>query len=312
MIGVSLVVPVQDEAASIAALVQSIRGLSLIPDEIVFVDAGSRDRTVERIRREAEGLPVRILAAGRVFPGVARNLGVAETSREWIAFTDAGVTLEPDWLSELASRASGCDAVLGRVDPVCDSLFHACSAIAYVPRLRSDGTRGASSASFLVRRTVFDRCGGFPAFRAAEDLVFFDRLGGSGAVIASAPRALAHWQIADSPAAVFRRFALYSKHNLIAGWESHWHYGLARLYALLALATAALGATAGAAWALSLPPLFFLARSARAAWQKRLSFSFSTLNPLRIVGAAWVLVIIDAATLVGVLRWLDEGRRRAS
>jgi glycosyltransferase involved in cell wall biosynthesis len=40
------VVPVRNEEGSLAALVESIRGQTRAPDEIVLVDGGSTDRTV--------------------------------------------------------------------------------------------------------------------------------------------------------------------------------------------------------------------------------------------------------------------------
>src|SRR6266496_3490629 len=45
----SLVIPVRDEERSLESLLESIAGQTLPPDEIVFVDGGSRDGTVEKI-----------------------------------------------------------------------------------------------------------------------------------------------------------------------------------------------------------------------------------------------------------------------
>jgi glycosyltransferase involved in cell wall biosynthesis len=308
---IALVVPMQDEADSIADLLGSIARQSLQPDEIVLVDAGSRDGTVQRAYEARAGLPVRIVREERVNPGTARNRGVAETDAEWIAFTDAGITVDPEWLRELVSAAGSCDAVLGRVDPVCNSWYRQCLAVACVPALDGEGTRGPFIASSLIRRSAFDRVGGFPPFRAAEDLVFLHRLRRTGATISRTPRALVHWQIAGSAAATFRRFALYSKHNLMARWERHWHWGIARLYCGLAVVSAIAAAGLGVRVALGFPLVFFLARSTKAAWQKRKSFGFSALHPLRVVGAAGVLMVIDAATLAGFLSWLREGRPRS-
>lgn len=310
MSSVSLVIPVQDEAHSVATLVESIREQAVQPDEIVFVDAGSTDATVAEIERVKGSLPIQIVPEARIHPGTARNRGVERTSGEWIAFTDGGIELDPQWLAELTAQAGQAEVVLGRVDPVCDSAFRRCAAIAYVPRLDPAGVRGPSIAASMVRRTAFLRVGGFPPHRAAEDLVFLDRLRKANTVFTVAPHAIVHWQLAGSPAATFRRFALYSKHNLIAGWERHWHWGVARLYAALFMAFALAVPVTGAVWALALVPAFFLARAGRAAWTKRACLPFRTLHPLRIVGAAGVLAILDVATLAGFLAWLGEARVR--
>jgi glycosyltransferase involved in cell wall biosynthesis len=308
---VSLVIPVQDEELSILALLRSIAEQRRPPDEVVLVDAGSRDGTVERALSIISLCPLKIVRSERVHPGVARNHGVSASEEcEWIAFTDGGIVLHPDWLWELLEAADeGTDAVLGNVDPICKTFFHECAAVAYVPARDHHGIRGPCVASCLVRRSTFTRVGGFPPYRAAEDLIFFEQLRAAAARVAYAPRAVANWQIAGTVRGTFGRFAGYSYHNLIAGRGRHWHAGVARLYALLAM-TAGFAHLAGhsvLAW-LTLPA-FFGARAAKAAWVKRRSFAFSPFHPARVVGTASIILVIDLATAAGTWRWL-VGRLR--
>jgi len=85
-----------------------------------------------------------------------------------------------------------------------------------------------------------------------------------------------------------------------------WQAGTARLYAvLLIIATAANTAGQGRIFWPTVAA-FFLARASKAAWVKRSSFAFSTLNPIRILGAASILAMIDVGTAVGAARWLLE------
>jgi GT2 family glycosyltransferase len=240
-----------------------------------------------------------------VYPGVARNVGVGLANREWIAFTDGGVAPDAGWLAALAENIEpGIDVVYGSYEPVCDSYFRESAAIAYIQGRDASGTRGPSVASCLVRREAFTRVGGFPPFRAAEDLIFIRRLADAGARTAFAPRAIVRWQIAGSAAATFRRFASYSYHNLIAGWGRHWHAGSARLYAGLCVVIVAASLLGAAAWTLPILVAFFVARAGKAAYRKRQSFDFQTLAPQRILGAAGILVLIDLATFVGFARWI--------
>ena len=303
---VSLVVPLQDEERSVCALLRSIVEQSHLPAEIVLVDAGSRDRTIEYALTIAMPRPLRIVRTARVFPGVARNEGVSAAGFEWIAFTDGGIVLHPDWLQELLAAAAekSTDVVFGAFDPVCDSFFRECAALAYVPPRHPNGTRGPFIASSMIRRSTFLRVGGFPPYRAAEDLMFVARLRDAGAVITEAPRALMYWQMAGTPHATFDRFANYSYHNLVAGWARYWHWGVAGLYGALALVVAAVHVAGAGAWTWLALPLFFLARAAKAAWVKRRSFEFYTLSVSRVAGAAGLLALIDAATVAGWLRWL--------
>ncbi len=303
--GVSLVVPLQDEENSVGALLDSVGRQRRLPDEIVLVDAGSRDLTIEKALKFNLPRPLRIVKAARVFPGTARNEGVAAAQFDWVAFTDGGIILHPDWLLELLAAArKDTDVVFGNVDPVCDSSFRECAALAYVPPRGRNGTRGAFVASSLIRRCTFLRVRGFPPYRAAEDLMFVERLRDASAVITYAPRALVQWQIAGRVRTTFDRFASYSYHNLVAGWGRHWHRGVARLYGALALVVVAAHLAGAGSWTWLALPLFFLVRALKAAWVKRRSFEFCTLSIIRVAGAAALLALIDAATVAGSLRWL--------
>ena len=224
---------------------------------------------------------------------------------EWVAFTDGGIILHPDWLRELLNALQvGTDVVLGNFEPVCDTFFRECAALAYVPPQDGLGVRGPFIASSLIRRSTFLDVGGFPAYRAAEDLIFVERLRAAGAHVEYAPKAFVRWQIAGSTGATFRRFADYSQHNLLAGRGRYWHLGVARLYLLLVLCVLAAHLGGVGPLARLAPPLFFVARSTKAAWVKRHSFGFLTLHPARIAGAALLLVVIDVATAIGQLRFL--------
>jgi glycosyltransferase involved in cell wall biosynthesis len=308
---VSLVVPVQDEADSIVALLKSIAAQTQLPRELVLVDAGSRDATAALAAAASLPIPMRIVSAERVYPGEARNRGVAEARHRWIAFTDAGIVLDRSWLEQLIRHAQvDVDLVFGNYDPVCDTLYRECAALAYVPARNDTGTRGPFIASCLMRKDLLLRAGGFPPYRAAEDLILFARLRELAARPAFAPAAVVRWQIAGDFGATFNRFECYSYHNLRAGWGRHWHIGTARLYLGLATLLALAAAIAQAAWSGPIVLCFFLGRAAKAAYGKRLSFDFTTLTPQRVIGAAAILAIIDTATLVGFTRWLTERLRR--
>jgi glycosyltransferase involved in cell wall biosynthesis len=302
---ISLVVPLQDEESTIEGLLLSIAAQTLPPAEIVLVDAGCRDETFGRAVAVSADLPIRVVAAGRVFPGQARNAGVDAAGHDWIAFTDGGVVLDASWLASLAEQADArIDVVWGNYEPACDSYFKECAAIAYVSAKDDRGTRGPSLASCLLRRHVFVRAGGFMPFRAAEDLIFIQRLKEVEARPAFAPEAIVTWQIAGTAAATFRRFASYSYHNLVAGWGRHWHAGTARLYVGLGLTLVCASLLGGPAWIVPIVLAFFVARAGKSAYRKRRSFEFKTLAPLRILGAAGVLAVVDFATLIGFMRWI--------
>jgi glycosyltransferase involved in cell wall biosynthesis len=303
---VSLVVPVRDEEATLVGLVGSIRAQTVLPAEVLLVDGGSSDRTPELARAvEEEDTRFRYIEAGPATPGRGRNVGIRAARNEWVALTDAGIRLEPNWLDELTRpvlEGASLDVVYGNYEPVEDSFFTQCAALAYTPakRARPGGgiSRGPSVATMLLRRSVWEAVGGFPDGRAAEDLVFMERLERSGARIGWATRATVHWQLRPDLGSTFRKFALYSKHNVWAGRQYDWHYGVLRFY-LLAAPFVGLALFHHPAWLL-VPVLGGLARVVKMIWRRAESNRWTTLlDPGRVGLVALILLTIDLATFVG-------------
>ncbi|MEZ0497974.1 glycosyltransferase family 2 protein [Sphingomonas sp. IW22] len=69
--------------------------------EIVIVDNGSTDDTAVR----AQAMGVRVLHQPKPGSYAARNLGIANTSSDYLAFTDSDCIPDPRWLSTAMARA---------------------------------------------------------------------------------------------------------------------------------------------------------------------------------------------------------------
>jgi glycosyltransferase involved in cell wall biosynthesis len=311
---VSLVVPVRDEAGSVGELLAGVAAQTLRPDEIVFVDGGSTDDTVARLRAACAGDPsVRVIEAGEATPGRGRNVGIAAARHEWLALTDAGTRPEPDWLArlvEVARRDAAASVVYGNFEPFADTFFERCAALAYVPPKQARAgelMRAPSIASALLRREVWERVGGFPDLRAAEDLMFMSAVERAGFRIAWSPRATVWWRLRPTLSETYAKFVLYSRHNVLAGLARHWHYGVARQYAA-ALVFVAL-AFAHSAWWLVVPALGLAARAARSVWRRREGRGAAwALNPARLAVVLSIILTIDLATFVGWAQALLQRR----
>jgi glycosyltransferase involved in cell wall biosynthesis len=301
---VSLVIPVRNEAATISDLLTSIHSQTLRASEIILVDGGSVDNTVQILRKAVqEEASLHLLEVQDATPGRGRNIGIEAASNEWIALTDAGIWLDPTWLERLAAeveRNPSVNLVFGAYEAQTGTFFQQCAAAAYVPpKQRRPGgpMRGPSIASCLLHRNVWRSIGGFPDLRAAEDLVFIERCQQVGR-IAWAPQAVVRWQLQPTLKATFRRFALYSYHNVLAGRQRYWHYGIARKY-LLALVIVILAAVHNRVWLFVLG-FAAVARAAKSIWnydeQRRLA---GLCNPARLLLVGTILAVIDLATFVG-------------
>ncbi len=105
-IPVSVVIPVLNEKETLPFLLKGIESQTLLPQEIIFVDAGSTDNSIEIIKewwrtKGWEDGVCNIIVKPGAFPGTARNAGIATARCHWIAFLDAGIIPENNWLSML-------------------------------------------------------------------------------------------------------------------------------------------------------------------------------------------------------------------
>lgn len=312
---VSVVVPVRDEEQSIRELLDSLLSQTRPPDQIVITDGGSVDATPQIIEEYIlKGAPVRLLRAGPALPGRGRNLGAAAAEFEWLAFTDAGIRVNGDWLETLMARAaqdSSIDIVYGSWEPVTDTFFKECAAIAYVPppSLR-DGivVRPRFIASTLLRREAWAKVNGFPEdLRSAEDLIFMDRLEEAGYKAVFEPRANVHWNLRPTLGTTFKRFVVYSRNNIRAGLWRQWQATILLRYAVLFVAFVI--ALIVDPWLVLVPVVAWFAMLAARAFvsirRNRACYPASLFhNFLRGGLIISLLAVLDAAAMLGCAQWL--------
>jgi glycosyltransferase involved in cell wall biosynthesis len=277
------------------------------------VDGGSSDKTREIIQACInDEAPLRLIEDTDAYPGRARNLGIQQAGTEWIALTDAGTIIEPDWLASLVCKASSsedADVVLGSYDPVVTTFFKECLALAFVaPAIEiGDGyLRGPSTASMMIRKSVWEELGRFPEqLRACEDLLFFDRLARSSFAVRYAPKAVVGWRIPDGLTGTFRRFRSYSTHTLKAGMGGRWHLAVARMY-LVALAVLGLAVFHHWSWLLVLL-IGLVWRVHRNIGARRPSLKLMhSIGPRTYFVVGIILVWIDVAAFTGLLDYLSS------
>jgi glycosyltransferase involved in cell wall biosynthesis len=285
----------------------------------VISDNGSTDRSAQIISEYIEsGAPVKLIRGEQGLPGRGRNLAAAKASHEWLAFIDAGVRPEPNWLESLfrvSQSDESVDVVYGSYEPVTNTFFKECAAIAFVPPLENiEGhpMRTRSIASALMRRSTWEAAGGFPEdLRSAEDLLFMDKVEALGNRISFAPGAVVHWDIQPTLGKTFRRFFIYSHNNIRAGLWRSWQARILQRYAALAI-IAVPAFFVGLKWLcvpLGLWFLMMIARTAVAVRKNRSAYPASIgRNFLRLIFVLPVLATIDLAAIAGCIQWLLTDR----
>ena len=165
---------------------QSALAQSYPAAEILIVDDGSTDNSVERIA-DLIGGKVRLVRQTNAGPGPARNRGFAEARHEWVALLDADDLWLPDHLASLADVIRRFPAAAA-VNTASDRAFpHEIDDLKPRPSGNCDGyahdyfgTAGTSeamwSSSVAIRREAFANTGGYGAFWPGEDVELFARL----------------------------------------------------------------------------------------------------------------------------------------
>lgn len=326
-IKVSVVIPALNEADSIRGLLENLLNQTFKPQEIVITDGGSTDGTIQIVEEFiASGAPVKLIRETKSMPGRARNVAVTAAACEWLAFTDGGITLAPEWLEALTTRLreTSADVIYGTYDPIVNSFFTECAAIAYVPPpfASDDGpVRPRSIVSALMRRRAWETVGGFPEdLRSAEDLLFMNRVEEAGFRVARTSRAQAFWQIQPDLRRTFSRFLEYSRNNIRAGLFAQWQRTVFVYYLVIAASVAVvfwLGVP-GLIVPLVMWLLLLVGRAAKTLYRNRNCYPTNIArNVARLVFLVPIIATLDAAAFTGSLKWLwrdklrfDRGRVR--
>jgi glycosyltransferase involved in cell wall biosynthesis len=170
------VLPLYNKAGTINRAIGSVLAQSATDCEIIVVDDGSTDGSVEAIDKGY--LPrIKLVRQANAGPGRARNVGAALAEGEFLAFLDADDEWEPGFLAaagEALSRHDHCAAYVsayssGSMQHVQEEIL--LRLIPHSGPRTIDGFKKPSdiknyvdcfhSSSTVVRREVFQRCGGY-------------------------------------------------------------------------------------------------------------------------------------------------------
>lgn len=188
----TVVIPTYNRAGLITRAVTSALDQDTSPAEIIVVNDGSTDNTVEVLAALSDR--IRVVNQENAGGAAARNAGVEAAASEWVAFLDSDDVWLPDHLSRLiAARDESNDAADLYFDDTRQSeadgggtMFEAAK-LSFGPAswlLRTDargwavaGRQPAMLQSSMVRRSAFQEIGGlWPALSSRHDTHFFYRM----------------------------------------------------------------------------------------------------------------------------------------
>jgi glycosyltransferase involved in cell wall biosynthesis len=219
----SVIIPAYNSAATLARAVESVLQQSWPAHEVIIIDDGSSDDTLDVAR--GFGDPVRVIHQANAGVSVARNRGAEAATGDWLAFLDADDWYYPDrlrWHAEWIASDDGLDFLTGDYEYRHDdgSLIGTSMAAHESGRVMLEKADGAERVvmeareieyfvadhfgdihTLSVPRRTFEALGGYPpGFKVCEDVHFLTRLCAASRRVGVVCRPLAVYLIHGSSA----------------------------------------------------------------------------------------------------------------
>jgi len=220
---VSVAVTVYNEEASISALINSLLKQTKKPSEIIIVDGGSEDKTVEIIKHyQKRDRRIKLIKEpGTISHG--RNTSIEVAKNEVIVLTDAGCLAKNDWLEKISEpfRYKEVNVVAGFYEMIGNQpLQKAVAVFLGIPSQRFDPTSFIPSArSMAFRKKVWEEVGGFreKLERAGEDTLFVYEVIKKGFKIVRVKDAIVYWEVPKTLSESLQKFFYYAKGDAQSG-----------------------------------------------------------------------------------------------
>ncbi len=158
---ISVVITVLNEATTVNALLVALQKQQLQPAEVIIVDGGSTDETLQ-ILNNFKDLSLRVFQKNGN-RSVGRNEAFKQAQHELIAITDAGCIPDPDWLLELTKTFKDMSVVAGYYDAEPKNSFQS-AVIPYalvMPDRLDPNNFLPATRSMLLPKSIWKQLGGF-------------------------------------------------------------------------------------------------------------------------------------------------------
>jgi rSAM/selenodomain-associated transferase 2 len=168
----SIIIPALNEGDGIAAALDGLADLRALGVEVIVVDGGSRDATVQRARARAD----RVISAPRG-RALQMNAGAEKACGDVLLFLHADTRVPADADHIVLNGLARSGRAWGRFDVRIDGERLLLVAVARLMNIRSRLTGIATGdQAIFVRRDAFHTVGGFPAIPLMEDIALSKRL----------------------------------------------------------------------------------------------------------------------------------------
>ncbi len=311
---VTLISTVLNECAGLSTWISAIDEQSLQPDEIIIVDGGSTDGTLDLLRAWAGCRPevVQVVAVPGASISVGRNHAMQCATGDIIAVTDAGTIADPHWLEHLVRAFDDLtvDVAAGFWTVRRFSVWEHALAAATMPDcvdINPDAFL-PSSRSVAFRRSWAHTGVRYPEWLDyCEDLIFDLSLLRAGAHVQFVPDATVEFHVRPSARSFWHQYRQYARGDGKAGLFAKRH---ALRYITYGMLTATVVRQRPVEWAVvALAGAGYTSRALRRLWRRRRDVSAGDMA--RAVPCTVALIVLgDIAKMVGYPAGLVWRHRR--
>lgn len=179
----SVVIPLYNKENYIFRAVESVLSQSFTDFELIIVDDGSVDNSLDVVRSVSDSR-IRIIKQANQGVSSARNKGMSEARYDWVAFLDGDDAWASNHLNEL-KKVINISSSLGMVStkslkvntnanlPIANEDKPSHIAIIDYFLQASKNSNIVHSSSVAINKKVFHTIGGFDNIKVGEDLVYW-------------------------------------------------------------------------------------------------------------------------------------------
>lgn len=177
----SIVVTTYNDGREITAYLDGILKQTKLPCEMIIVDGGSTDDTIERIKeyQKGSGVQIRLFYGKRLNIAEGYNEAIRNTKCKYIGITGVGNFYDVNYFSDLlhSMQVNNSDVEHGMICVYGENKFATSYGKAFLGKVTNPSNRGC-----LIKKEVFENVGYFLTdfIYAGEDEEFYQRVIGKG------------------------------------------------------------------------------------------------------------------------------------
>lgn len=179
---ISIVIPSYNSGLTVEYSIKALNSQTKkdLISEIIIVDS-SDDKITKRILSKYESSILKVInTSSQTIPAIARNIGAAESKEDILVFLDSDIVLSSDWVENIITAYNrGCYVGSGSVSlsdfqknkilPIAQ-FYLQLNEYLNVGQIRQKNF--VPSCNMFCEKKIFQKIGGFPKIRAAEDVLF--------------------------------------------------------------------------------------------------------------------------------------------